>query len=313
MPYELLNSAQVTPARLYALLRLVVRLKKPQREDIQVLLQPDVLFQSKQENEDEETGANSYSASRNVYLAARHCNLIEELPDNTIQVKGDVGIYLTSLDKFQTLMQQRVWNATTPEQNNYLLNLYSAWYIVQNERIFTFEDKDLETRFNEELFENADERTFNMTKFVGWRMWASFLGIGWSVKRGIIGNSREILAPNVSQRLLKILPLFSTKNGAREIQFNSFMQELAQLCPELDGGILFDHCRGASRGGEQYGDYLSLALSTGLRQLHNTKHIQLIRQPDAQDTWLLYPAEGLDINLKEVTHIKFLEQNVHGK
>ena len=313
MAYELLNTAQVTPARLYALLRLVVRLKKPQREDIQALLQPDILFQGKQENEDEESGTNSYSASRNVYLAARHCNLIEELPDNTIQVRGDVETYLTSLDKFRTLMQQRVWNATIPEQNNYLLNLYSAWYIVQNERIFTFEDKDFETRFNEELFENADERTFNMTKFVGWRTWASFLGIGWSVKRGIIGNNREILAPDASQRLLRVLPIFSAKNGTREIQFRTFMQELAQTCPELDGGTLFDYCRDASHGGGQYGNYMSLALSTGLRQLHNTKHIQLVRQPDAQDIWPLYPAEWLEINLKEVTHIRFLEQNIHGR
>jgi hypothetical protein len=312
MAYELLNVAQVTPARLHALLRLVARLKKPQREDILKLLQPDILFLGKQENEDEEISTN-YSSSRNVYLAAKHCNLIEETSDGTIQLVRDVESYLGSLDKFRTLMQQRVWNATAPEQNNYLLNLYTAWYIVQNEQVFTFDDKAFETRFNEELFENADERTFNMTKFVGWRMWATFLGIGWSIKPGIVGTNREILVPDATQRLLRILPLFSGKDGNRIINFSTFMQELAQCCPELDGGILFDYCQGASHGGGQHGNYLSLALSTGLRQLHNTKYIELVRQPDATDIWSLYPADGLEINLKEVTHIRFLEQNIHGK
>lgn len=83
------------------------------------------------------------------------------------------------------------------------------------------------------------------------------------------------------------------------------MQEFAQVCPELDGGVLYLECQAADRSEELHDNYLSLALSTGLRQLHYSGFIALIREADSTDTFQLYPAEGHPLNLKQVTHLQF--------
>lgn len=286
MAYELLNSAQVTPPRLHAMVKLVSRLQSPTRQDVIDLLQPSVLVSDQ-------------SAAKNIYIAAVNCNIINEAPDKTLVLNGEAA-QLESMQGFHLYMQKRVLGVIEPYQPNYLFNLYSAWYIVQNERVFQFVDKDYETRFNEELFQDAESRTFNMTKFNGWRTWGAFLGLGWPIKPGLGGRS-EILVPCASNRLKGVLAQLLTEDE-QVIKFSLFAERIAELCPELDGGSLFTYCWEASRGSERRGNNLSLALSTGLRQLHDSGEIELIRQADATDIWQLYPAEGQ--LLKQVTHIR---------
>lgn len=286
MAYELLNVAQVTPSRLHAMLRLVSRLESPTRKDVIDLLQPSVLVSDQ-------------SAANNIYLAAVNCDIINETPDKTF-VLHEEAAQLESMEDFQLYMQKRVLGVTELDQPNYLFNLYSAWYIVQNERVFQFVDKDFETRFNEQLFYDAELRTFNRQKFVGWLRWAAFLGLGWPIKPGLSGRRSEILVPCASNRLRVVLAQLLP--DGQVIKFSLFAERLAELCPELDGGSLFTSCWDASRGNEQRGNNLSLTLSTGLRQLADSGEIELIRQADATDIWQFYPAEGQV--LKQVTHIR---------
>ena len=286
MAYELLNYAQVTPPRLHAMVKLVSRLQAPTRKDVIDLLQPSVLVSDQ-------------SAAKNIYIAAVNCNIVSEAPDKTLILNGEAA-QLESMQGFQLYMQKRVLGVAESYQPNYLFNLYSAWYIVQNERVFQFVEKDYETGFNEELFQDAESRTFNMTKFNGWLRWAAFLGLGWPIKPGLSGRS-EILVPCASNRLKGVLAQLLTKDE-QVIKFSLFAERIAELCPELDGGSLFTNCWEASRGSERRGNNLSLALSTGLRQLHVSGEIELIRQADATDIWQLYPAQGQV--LKQVTHIR---------
>lgn len=286
MAYELLNSAQVTPPRLHAMIRLILRLQSPTRKDVIDLLQPSVLIADQ-------------SAAKNIYIAAVNCDIITEAPDKTLLLNGDAA-QLESMQGFQLYMQQRILGVTESYVPNYLFNLYSAWYIVQNERVLHFVDKDFETGFNEELFQDDELRTFNMTKFNGWRTWAAFLGLGWPIKPGLSGR-REILVPCASNRLKGVLTQLLPTDG-QAIKFSFFAERLATLCPELDGGSLFIQCWEASRGREVRGNQLSLALSTGLRQLSERGEIELIRQADATDVWQLFPAQGQ--LLKQVTHIR---------
>jgi hypothetical protein len=268
------------------MVRLVSRLQAPTRKDVFDMIQPPVLV------------SNQLSVE-NVYDAAVNCNIIYEAPDKRL-VLNDEAAQLESMQGFQLYMQKRVLGVIEPYRPNYLFNLYSAWYIAQNERVFQFVDKDFETRFNEELFQDAESRTFNMTKFNGWRTWAAFLGLGWLIKPGLGGRS-EILAPCASNRLKGVLDQLLTEDE-QVIKFGLFAERLAELCPELDGGSLFTYCWEARRGGERRGNNLSLALSTGLRQLGDSGEIELIRQADATDIWQLYPAGGQ--LLKQVTHIR---------
>ena len=286
MAYELLNYAQVTPPRLHAMVKLVSRLQAPTRKDVIDLLQPSVLVSDQ-------------SAAKNTYIAAVNCNIVSEAPDKTLILNGEAA-QLESMQGFQLYMQKRVLGVIESYRPNYLFNLYSAWYIVQNERVFQFIDNEFATRFVGEVPLDTEFRAFNKEKFVGWRTWAAFLGLGWLIKPGLGGRS-EILAPCASNCLKGVLDQLLTEDE-RVIKFGLFAERLAELCPELDGGSLFTYCWEASRGGERRGTNLSLALSTGLRQLHDSSEIELIRQADATDIWQLYPAEGQ--LLKQVTHIR---------
>lgn len=291
MAYELLNVAQVTPSRLHALIKLISRLQAPTRKEILELLQPPMLVADQ-------------SAAKNVYNAAINCGIIQDSSENILLLNEEAA-HLESMQDFQQFMQRRVLGITEQYLPNYLFNLYSAWYIVQNERVLQFVEKDYEIRFNDELFQDVETRIFNMTKFNGWRTWATFLGLGWSLKAGLTG--REILVPCVSNRLRSVLTRLLPTDG-QIITCSQFVEMLGKHCPELDGGKLFVYCWEASRSGEQQGHNLSFALSTGLRQLHDSREIELIRQADATDTWQLFAADGLPQHLKQVTHIRLRER-----
>lgn len=84
--------------------------------------------------------------------------------------------------------------------------------------------------------------------------------------------------------------------------FGTFMDQLAEHCPELDGGVLFNRCWQASRGAEQRGNRLSLMLSNGLRVLHEAGAVQLDLVADAAIKWRLYPAVGHPV--AQVSHIR---------
>jgi len=273
------------------MIKLISRLQAPTRKEVLDLLQPIGLVTDQ-------------SAAKNVYIAAINCGIIEDASENMLLLNKEAA-QLESMQDFQRFMQKRVMGISEQYLPNYLFNLYSAWYIVQNERVLQFVEKDYEIRFNDELFQDVETRIFNMTKFNGWRTWATFLGLGWSLKAGLTG--REILVPCASNRLRSVLTELLPSNG-QIITCSQFIERLGKCCPELDGGMLFTYCWEASRPGEHQGHNLSLALSTGLRQLHDSKEIELIRQADATDIWQLFPADGLPQHLKQVTHIRLRER-----
>lgn len=280
---------QATPTRLHAMVRLISRLERPTKKEIFNLMQPAILVSDQQ------------SAADTIFAAAKNSGIITENSDKTITLNCEAS-QVESLEGFRSKMQQCVLGITDPNHPNYRLNLYSAWYIAQNERVFQFTDKDFETRFNEELSSGDDDeaRKINSTKYNGWKTWAAFLGLGWLIKPRLSGRS-EMLVPCASYRLRGVLTQLFT-NDEQVLRFGLFAERLANLCPELDGGSLFTYCWEASRGEERRGNNLSLALSTCLQQLHDSGKIELIRQADARHLWQLYPAEGR--LMKQVTHIR---------
>jgi hypothetical protein len=281
---EIISEAQVEPHRLRALVKLIVDLKEPSVQDVYNLLQPSAL-------------TTDQSAVRNTFRIAVDCELVTDSKKTRALVSAE---QVETMTAFQLLMQQRLLRVTEEGRPNYRLNLYTAWYAVQNERVL----RELVTLghdgpFNSEVFPNAsesDERRFNSTKLNGWRKWASFLGFGWIRRIG----SASILVPDATVRLrMSLDTLF--QDGQR-ISFGRFMKQLATACPELDGGKLFDYCWQASRGAEQRGNQVSLMVSTGLRTMHSQGVIKLSEQADALDIWRLYPAEGSPY--QRVTHIQ---------
>jgi hypothetical protein len=286
---EILNNAQVTPHRLHAFARLVARLPNSTYQELLDLLQPAILDDKQ-------------SAAGEVYKGAKLCGLIEESTGRERRVSLLVSpAEIETVVAFRQCMQRLMLNITQENQDNYLFNIFTAWYAVQNERIFQLmTGGNLEIRFNDEMFPGNKDRAFNETKFNGWRNWANFLGFGWPLKPSVSGQ-RELLVPEAYERLKDALPALITKEEGR-LQFGSFLRRLGEKCPELDGGKLFESCRQKSRPMEEQRNILSLMLSTALRSLRDAQVIELIKQGDANENWQLYQAEGLESSL--FSHIR---------
>lgn len=289
---EIINNNQVTPHRLHALVRLVSRLRTPNRGDLLEMLQPPDLV-------------NSQEASGAVYRAAVNFRVIVEDENGRVFLHPDIGKRknIESSDRFLDFMQTRLTGIADENADNYLLNFVTAWYAVQNERIFLYRKKeeisqnfnrDMDPRGEEELREEG--RLFNPTKLNGWLTWASFLGWGWTMTMG----GKELLMPDAHKRIFRVLSLLLP--DSKETPLSQFAERLAEICPELDGGSLFKKCWQASRRADVRGNQLSLMLSTGLRSLHDNGKIRLINHADAKEVWQLYPAQAHPF--QRVTHIQ---------
>jgi hypothetical protein len=287
---EIINDACVEWRRLWALVRLVAELGTPTRQEIFNLLQPQVLIEK-----------SVSTTARITYRIAIDTGLIRENEDKTVSL-GVASEKLANEAAFQDCMRGIILGVTERHQSNYLFNLFSAWYAVQDTRVFhDLAEQKYFPQFNADMAfsqETDDSRLFNDTKLNGWRKWAIFLGLGWSMKI----NGREIVVPDATRRLRSALPaLFQ---DGTQMPLEPFIERLGRVCPELDGGKLFTYCWQASRGSEVQGNRLSLMLSTGLRTLDRLQAIRLEYRADALSIWQLYPAQGS--MYQQLTHIEYL-------
>jgi hypothetical protein len=375
LAYEIINSAQVTPHRLHAFVRLVVRLPDSPRQQLLDLLQPSALLEGTAPDEtDIGPDREKQSAAKEVYRAALNCQLIRESDAHTravtlvkerylfrldlevaseldnhevssrlretfqsnqhplsekasVQVapvgsswtitegnRGYVirnetpalGVYsdlsdVESVGSFRARMQSALLGVTDENAPNYLLNLYTAWYAAQNERVFSFGVTEFATHFNREISTEGEGQAFNTTKLNGWQDWTAFLGYGWRI-RPTSGRRRELLVPDATDRLRPLLPELLPQ-GDQVVPYRAFADALAQHCPELDNGTLFNRCWNASHPGDVRGNAVSLMLSTALRTLHQSGAIELRREADATELWSLYPAPGYSLP-GQITHIR---------
>ncbi len=167
MAFEILNNALVTPPRLHAMIRLVSTVSEPPRPMIPEPTRAD-LFNLLQPT-DALPKLSNQEAALGVFTAARHCGLLSEDANDVVKLQVPKDS-VESLAAFRRHMQRAILCVTDDTADNYLLNIYSAWYAVQDDRVFKFESKDFEVRFNDELFPDSEARQFNTTKMRGWRV-----------------------------------------------------------------------------------------------------------------------------------------------
>jgi len=281
MAYEIINHAQITPMRLYALLRLVSDYPGEDGKKICGLLQPNSIS----ENTD---------AANGVLDAAVKCGFVitnsnqQYFPSKSLPPDLNIKQYLD-------LMQQNLLGITEEEKNNFLLNIFAAWYAVLDEKALTYENKGfMAADFNKQIFPDLESRALNDTKLRGMEDWLSFLGFGWNLDRG-----DNFLIPDATGRIEPLLPkLLPVQEW---VPFGKFMKQIADYCPELDNGELYKRCWSAINGQKVHGNKISLMLSTGLRTLQSTGEISLDRVADASDQWTLFEDISSEFNI--ITHI----------
>jgi len=272
---EIIGNAQATPARIFALARLIGRLGEPTRERVMDLLQPA------------EDNVKQDAARTTIKETIDAGVIVQERESGKLWLSDEARQAVASADGFRRYMASRLCGITDVNIDNYYLNQFTAWYVVQNETTLSLRSAiNLAAAFNDHLYPNQDVRVINDTKLNGWRNWAAYLGWGTSYKMG----TTDFILPNAVVRVADLLPLIFGMDR-ESLPVSEFMRRLSTLAPELDDGALYQVAWQASFPATNP-PYLSLMLSTALRTLHELGMITLRRDADAADLRLLYPAEG---------------------
>ena len=181
---------------------------------------------------------------------------------------------LSSPTSFRRYVSSRVFSA-----KDTTFYLFTKWVISQNERIFSL--KSWEGMAKTCGSEVKELSTLNENAGLGWRFWAAFLGIGYL--------SGTMIIPNMKLRLEDILATTYTEKFKynETILAQDFILWLSTKMPEVE-----------------IGNKLPLALSAGLRTLHEIGLIKLETWSDSTPV-MLYYVDGDPIN--GFTHISVKE------
>lgn len=148
-------------------------------------------------------------------------------------------------------------------------------YVIAREGVIPGEGngrKSLCTDFNNALPDGVQRgNPLNDTKLPQYVRWYAYVGMGWR-------DPAERLVLDPTERLRRALP--SVFNGDQRLEAAAFMSSLAQVCPELDGGALFNEvCAERYNPADRV---CTSALAMALRNLHDEGWIQLDCPQDSQ-------------------------------
>lgn len=161
--------------------------------------------------------------------------------------------------------------------------MFYAYYLFLGKSVYQLANKDSEMwaqKFNTHVFSNEvqEKNPFNEYKHSKLNTWFKYVGLGWVDPEGN-------LQANPYERILRVLPdIFSERH---KLNSHEFMNRLATVCPELDGGEMFLL---ANRNWKSEDKQCSLGLSHALIELHEDEIIRLECPADCQD-WSLKEAE----------------------
>jgi len=210
--------------------------------------------------------------NKSIDVALKELSLIKADADKLV-LAVDPGVIASSAS-FRRYVSSRVFSA-----KDTTFHMFTKWLIAQNERIFTL--KSWEGMAKTCGSEVKELSALNENAVLGWRFWAAFLGIGYL--------SGTMIIPNMKLRLEDILASTYTEKFKynETVLAQDFILWLSTKIPEVE-----------------IGSKLPLALSAGLRTLHEVGLIKLETWSDSTPI-MLYYVDGDPIN--GFTHISVKE------
>lgn len=258
MPFDIRLKGTQTPARLYALCRLV-QYRSMTRGELRDLLQPPGLRKDQA----------SHVQFNEVLNLARQGELIEDETGNVrLQMRADE---LASSENFRKAVVRRI--VASPD---HIFCRFTAWYLQRGFSVHTENSKTLMQEFDRELNQGKDQNVYSDTNITAWRTWAAFLGYGF------IHN--QVLVPNTFVRLSDALEEDNSLERDKLLPIRQFVEWMNKHCPELDYGWVSMQNRGSAQWPAQH---FSVGISAGLRALHDNGRIELSYSSDATDIWFL--------------------------
>ena len=210
--------------------------------------------------------------NKSINVAIEELSLIKADADNLVLAVDPCVV--ASPKAFRRYVSARVFSAK--ETTFYM---FTKWLIAQNERIFAL--KSWEGMAKTCASDIKELSALNENAVLGWRFWAVFLGLGYL--------SGTMIIPNMKLRIEDTLATTYTEKFKynETILAQDFMVWLGTKLPEVE-----------------IGGKLPLALSAGLRTLHEIGLIKLVTWPDSTPI-MLYYVDGDPIN--SFTHISVKE------
>lgn len=242
-----------TPERVYSVCKLVANraLSKEDIRDYMSLSQP--------------SSNNHSEINASIAVATDELGVLQ-VKDNIVTLIAPENI-LASPVSFRQYVSSRVFQL----QNSTFYH-FSKWYISKNDKIFELDR--WEDKSNAAKLEVNDLSGLNENAALGWRFWASFLGLGYLSGTAII--------PNMKTRLQDAFVTSWSRSFHFDVPASSkdFLLWISSNVPEVD---------------VQPGAPLPMALSAGLRTLHELSLIELKAQRDT-DRVRLYPVDAEPFN-----------------
>jgi hypothetical protein len=248
------TDSEATPARVEMLLEVVRSMsgRKLDGPTVRQLLQPEGL-----------PGLTSNSEqARSIMFAARELELIAEQPDGNLRPtrsRDDRSACLALVEAIddKVLRDDKVepWFA-----------LFYAFLLGRDESAASGSKAGIywEAQFERELFSaTKPANRFNPEKYRGLRRWFRYVGLGWH-------DGDDRFHPNPYERIARMLPTIFGKN--RDLAIEAFIDNLSEICPELDGGQIFLR---ANPRWDRSRRTTSLGLSHALVDLHLDRVIEL--------------------------------------
>lgn len=256
---------QATPIRLEFLIETLLHLEKGiAREQLLRLLQPEALVDGKAD----------FNAAKATLRAGLELQIVKES-------EGVVALTSKTLKSdspraaIQNALDEMVLGGTNVEK---YFALYYSYYLGLGKEAADRGDAD---DFNRDVFDDEpQENRFNDTKLAGLNRWFYYTGLGWY-------DQGKVFHANPYDRLRRALPVIF--KSRRSLNARDFMDALAKVCPELDGGELF---RRANRKTPQDERTCTLGLSHALVELHLDGLIRL-NCPADNDGWSVGAADPL--------------------
>lgn len=210
--------------------------------------------------------------NKSINVALEELSLIKAEADKLV-LAVNPGV-IASTAAFRRYVSARVFSA-----KDTTFHMFTKWLIAQNERIFSL--KSWEGMAKTCASEVTELAALNENAVLGWRFWAAFLGLGYL--------SGTMIIPNMKLRLEDILATTYTEKFEynETILAQDFMPWLSTKMPEV-----------------AIGSKLPLALSAGLRTLHEIGLIKLETWSDSTPI-MLYYVDGDPVN--SFTHISVKE------
>ena len=210
---------------------------------------------------------------KSITVALEELSIIKT-KDNYFELAVDPCVIATS-ESFRRFVSAKVFG-----QSNTTFAMFTKWLVAQNDKLFALDKWEvMAVTCGEDIKELS---AVDENAVLGWRFWATFLGLGYL--------SRTMFLPNMKIRLQDILATsFNQKFKYGEtIRATEFVDWLRSKLPEAD-----------------LSNKLPLAASAGLRTLHELGLIKLETWPDSNKIRLFY-VDGDPIN--DFSHITVFEE-----